>query len=70
MKRYTLAPTLTLPRSWRTFGPPAASAQTFGLRESWAGEGMTFAWWKTPSPAQRGREGARGVSRGKGGGTA
>ncbi|AWJ88432.1 glycosyl transferase family 1 [Azospirillum baldaniorum] len=36
----TLAPTPTLPRSRRTEGPPAASAQTFGLRESWAGEGV------------------------------
>ncbi|CAO3419026.1 Glycosyltransferase [Azospirillum doebereinerae] len=28
-----------LPRSRRTEGPPAASAQTIGLRKSWAGEG-------------------------------
>ncbi|MBK3736850.1 glycosyltransferase, partial [Azospirillum brasilense] len=34
--------TPTLPRSRRTEGPPAASAQTFGLRESWAGEGVVF----------------------------
>ncbi|AIB13051.1 hypothetical protein ABAZ39_13885 [Azospirillum argentinense] len=37
-----LAPTPTLPRSRRTEGPPAASAQTFGLRESWAGQGVVF----------------------------
>ncbi|WP_452006672.1 class I adenylate-forming enzyme family protein [Azospirillum largimobile] len=32
-------PTLTLPRSQRTYGPPAASAQSGALCESWAGEG-------------------------------
>ncbi|MCW2237838.1 Y-family DNA polymerase [Azospirillum canadense] len=54
------APTLTLPRSRRTEGPPAASAQTFGLRVSWAGEGTPPPSRKAannPSPAQRGREG-------------
>ncbi|WP_353860103.1 DUF3306 domain-containing protein [Azospirillum formosense] len=48
------APTPALPRSRRTKGPPAASAQTFGLRESCAGEGALGEAASAPSPAKAG----------------
>ncbi len=50
----TLAPTPALPRSRRTKGPPAASAQTEGLRESFAGEGDFSEAAAVPSPAKAG----------------